>query len=75
MSSAATIHRQLRRVQRSAVELAEAAEAQREAVARARAAGASWAEIGRYLGMTGNAARRKFGMPPVVVEDDQEPLF
>lgn len=33
----------------------------RETVARCRAEGMSWAEVGRLVGMTGEGARKRFG--------------
>ncbi|WP_075727890.1 hypothetical protein [Corynebacterium aquilae] len=74
--SSARLQRALMRVQSCAIEAAEAQEKQRQAVAQARKAGATWEEIGRFLGVTRQAAARRFGekttpTPP----DDQLSLF
>ena len=54
-------HQRLLRVQRAAVAEAEATEKLRKAVTAARSGGASWAEIGRYLGVSRQAATKRFG--------------
>lgn len=70
------LQRALQRVQSCAIATAEAEERQRSAVAQARAAGATWEEVGRFLGVTRQAAARRYGeRTPVVVDDNQLPLF
>ncbi|PRQ11867.1 hypothetical protein C1Y63_04300 [Corynebacterium sp. 13CS0277] len=70
------LQRALHRVQACAIDAAEAQERQRAAVADARAAGATWEDIGRFLGITRHAAARRYGQRPAKDEpDDQLPLF
>ena len=51
----------LERIHRAALARAEAAELEAVAVREARAAGASWSQIGDALGVTKQAAQMRFG--------------
>lgn len=63
-------HKRLVRVQRAAVAEAEATEKLRQVVTAARLEGASWAEIGRYLGVSRQAATKRFGEKQPVGRDE-----
>lgn len=54
-------HGAVSRIRRAALARAEAAEVEASAVREARAAGASWVEIGDALGVTKQAAQMRFG--------------
>lgn len=51
----------LERLARTTDQLRKGCEVQRRQVIEARGAGASWESIGRMLGVTGEAARQKYG--------------
>ncbi|MEZ2121014.1 MULTISPECIES: hypothetical protein [unclassified Corynebacterium] len=73
MNTSERVARDLLRVQRASIEEAEARERLRNAVTRASASGATWAQIATHLGVTERAARRRFGSPPT--PEGQTTLF
>lgn len=70
------LERQLQRVQAASVAEAEAEEALRAAVTAARKGGATWQQVARHLGVTRQAAAKRFGEKRVfVAAEDQPALF